>query len=135
MGVLRVQESSIPYRNRLALILLDTVFETACFVYLRHVQGWKSARLGQLADSRSRGQLFGEVKGLVSIDSATWTRIDECRKERNERAHFDPNKDIAERFITDYFQTALKFVNSLFAISLDEAVLRLARSSTSNRPA
>lgn len=125
MGVLRVQDSSIPYRGRLALILLDTVFETACFVFLRQVLKWKLGQLGTLADLQSRLQLFKAVKAAANVAADVWERIDECHRERNERAHFDPNKDIDERFVRDYFDAALRFINTLFGASLDEAVLRL----------
>src|ERR1051326_4039812 len=125
MAVLRLRDSNIPYNGRLALILIDTVFETACFVYLRNELGWKRQPLGALADARSRTQLFNTVKSEKTIDPDIWDVIDECHVERNERAHFDPNKDIAEAFVRNYFDTALRFVNILFDTSLDEAVLRL----------
>lgn len=100
MGVLRLQESDIPYRGRLALILLDTVFETACFVYLRKELGWKLAQLEELADQRSRKKLFEVVRGTKNIDQEAWDRIAECHHERNERAHFDPNRDIGGIYLT-----------------------------------
>ena len=135
MAVLRLQDSSIPYRGRLALILVDTVFETACFVYFRNELGWKLKELGQLADTKSQVKLLpydrrgkSTVRQTRQIDrrrSQIWNLIDECHRERNERAHFDPNKDIAQAFVRNYFDTALSFINLLFGASLDESVLRL----------
>jgi tetratricopeptide (TPR) repeat protein len=130
-GVVALQESAIPYRNRLALILIDTIFETASFVYLERRVGLKREVLGKLADTRHRSRLFDTVKQSATVADAVWELIDECRQERNVRAHEDPNKDIPSNYISDYLGAAITFVNGLFSLDLDLDVIRFEARLTS----
>jgi tetratricopeptide (TPR) repeat protein len=129
-GVLKINETDIPCRGRLALILLDTVFETASFVYLEKEMRWKKADLGALADRRVRSDLLSAVRRTTTLGSDVWTLLEECHTERNVRAHQDPNKDIPGSYVREYFSAALAFVNHLFKLTLDEEAVRLEGALT-----
>lgn len=126
----QVQATNIFCRRRLALILLDTVFETACHVYIRHVARWKPKQVAEVSGLGMRHQLFSAVGEHArssgrTVDDVTWSLIDECHDLRNGLAHERPNEDVAAVHIKDYYEAALKFLNTLFEIDLEQAVTML----------
>src|SRR5438105_5307240 len=115
-GSCQLEESRIFCRGRLALILLDTVFETGSYVFLDKISGWKQKELGELADQRKRIALFEAVKTEAErlgrkIPDEIWQTIRECHNARNELAHRSPNTDISTRSIAHYHKTAIAFMN------------------------
>jgi hypothetical protein len=72
VGAEHLRRLTIPHRNRLAVILIDSAFETACRAYLKHVAHIK------LQDShRHRESLVKATKGkLKEVDKAVWGNID-----------------------------------------------------------
>lgn len=127
-GARRLASSDIDYRGRLALIVLDTVFETGGLVFLEHVASWGAGELGQLIETRSRLELFNELKQAARdedrpLKPAIWHAIDECHRERNRLAHVSINEDVPPSYLRRYFKTAIQFLNRLFQLKLDDDIV------------
>jgi hypothetical protein len=98
--------TKIPHRNRLAVILMDTAFETACRAFLKHK---KKITLNE--GHRNRDNLVKTVRGnLKDIDDAVWDSIDYYYQEiRNDLYHQSAGKTITDSSLLDY-QDTVEFV-------------------------
>lgn len=98
--------TSIPHKNRLAVILMDTAFETACRAFLKHKKKIK------LTDAhRSRETLVKATRGnLKDIDGAVWDSVNYYYEEiRNDLYHESAGKTITDASLLDY-QDTVEFV-------------------------
>jgi hypothetical protein len=72
VGARVILRTKIPHRNRLAVILMDTAFETACRAFLKH-----KMKITLSDAHRHRDHLVKAVRGnLRNIDNAVWDNID-----------------------------------------------------------
>lgn len=129
-GARQLQATSMHCCGRLSVILVDTVFETACHVYLRNVARWTPPRRADVSGSNKRRQLLAAVSDHAAgiervVPEDVWQLIDECHDVRNRLAHESPNEDVATEHVNEYLDAALKFLNILFAVQLDDAITLL----------
>lgn len=129
-GARQLQATAIYCCGRLSVILVDTVFETACHVYLRHVARWTAARRADVSGSNKRTQLLTAVRDHAAgfervVPENVWQLVDECHDVRNRLAHESPNEDVATEYVNEYLDAALKFLNILFDVQLDDAITLL----------
>lgn len=106
IGAELLRRSGIPHKNRLAVILIDSAFETACRAYLKHV-----AKIKLVENHRHRENIVKAVKGkLVEIDEDVWTSIDYYYTEiRCDFYHESAGKTITDVAVLDY-RDAVEFV-------------------------
>lgn len=117
VGARLISQSAIPHRNRLAVILLDSAFETSCRAYLTH-----KAKI-KLGDShKHRENLVSTIKSkLNDIDDLVWENIDYYYTEiRLDFYHQSAAKTITEGQLLEY-QEAIEFViSNAFSTRVDE---------------
>ena len=106
VGAELLRRSAIPHRNRLAVILIDSAFETACRAYLKHV-----TKIKLVENHRHRENLVKAVKGRLSdIDDDVWASIDYYYTEiRCDFYHESAGKTITDVALLDY-RDAVEFV-------------------------
>lgn len=110
---------SIPHRNRLAVILIDSAFETASRAYLKHVLHIK------LDDShRHRDNLMKVIKAkLAEIDQDVWNSIDYYYNEiRCDFYHQSAGKTLTDEDLLDYKDTIEFVVNKAFDTRIQDHV-------------
>jgi len=117
VGARLISQSAIPHRNRLAVILLDSAFETSCRAYLTH-----KAKI-KLGDShKHRENLVSTIKSKLSnIDDVVWENIDYYYTEiRLDFYHQSAAKTITDVQLLEY-QEAIEFViSNAFSTRVDE---------------
>jgi hypothetical protein len=104
--------SAIPHRNRLAVILIDSGFETACRSFLQHKVKIK------LGDShKHRDNLISTMKSnLKEIDSDVWDSISFYYEEiRCDFYHQSAGKTITDTAVLDYRDTVEFVIDAAFA--------------------
>jgi len=119
LGVKLLLQSNIPHRNRLAVILLDSAFETACRAYLTYVSNVK------LSDNhKHRDNLIKTVKSKLSqIDEDVWNNIEYYYTEiRCDFYHQSAGKTITDVTLLDYQDTIEFVINEAFNIKINQLV-------------
>lgn len=114
VGARLIQQSSIPHRNRLAVILLDSAFETACRSFLRY-----RAKI-QLTDAhKHRDNLVKTIKAkLQDIDQEVWDSIDFYYQDiRCDFYHQSAGKTITDDALQNYEETVEFLIDRAFGIS------------------
>jgi len=104
--------STIPHRNRLAVILIDSAFETACRAFLQH-----KAKI-KLSDShKHRDNLISTMKSkLNEIDAEVWDSINFYYEEiRCDFYHQSAGKTITDISVLDYRDTVEFVIDTAFA--------------------
>lgn len=104
--------SAIPHRNRLAVILIDSAFETACRAFLQH-----KAKI-KLGDThKHRDSLISTMKSkLKDIDGEVWDSIAFYYEEiRCDFYHQSAGKTITDIAVLDYRDTVEFVIDSAFA--------------------
>ncbi|NUQ83466.1 MAG: hypothetical protein HUU11_02025 [Anaerolineales bacterium] len=119
LGVELVRQSSIPHKNRLAVILIDSAFETACRGYLQHV-----AKVTLTDAHKHRDTLVKTIKSkLNTIDEQVWSDIDYYYTEiRCDFYHQSAGKTITDVTLLDYKETVEFVIDQAFGIKIDELV-------------
>jgi hypothetical protein len=105
--------SSIPHRNRLAVLLLDSAFETACRAYLRYVAGIK------LEEShKHRENLVKAARAKLSgIDDIVWETINFNYEEiRNDLYHQTSAKTITDESLLAYRESVEFVIDVAFGV-------------------
>jgi hypothetical protein len=116
VGADLIRQSKIPHRNRLAVILIDSAFETACRAFLQYV-----AKIKLQPEHRQRDALVKTVKSkLTEVDTDVWDNIDFYYHEiRCDFYHQSAGKTIIDVSLLDY-QEAVEFViNKALGISIE----------------
>jgi hypothetical protein len=115
VGARIILGTKIPHRNRLAVILMDTAFETACRAYLKHR---KKIRLTDA--HRNRDILVKAVHGnLKEIDEAVWDSLNYYYEViRNDLYHESAGKTITDASLLDYQDTVEFVIGRAFAVSV-----------------
>lgn len=119
VGARVILGTSIPHRNRLAVILMDTAFETACRAYLKHRK-----KIALTDAHRSRETLVKMVRGnLKEIDEAVWDSINYYYEEiRNDLYHESAGKTITDASLLDYQDTIEFVIGRAFEVSIATVV-------------
>jgi hypothetical protein len=139
VGARLLRRSTLPHRNRLAVILLDTAFETACRAFLRYCANIR------LEDAhKNRDNLVKAVRAkLPEIDPAVWESIHYYYQEiRCDFYHHSAGKTITDEATLDYQET-VEFVidrafdmrsGSVADMDAESAVFTKADGETSGTP-
>lgn len=119
LGVKLLLQSNIPHRNRLAVILLDSAFETACRAYLTYISNVKLSE-----NHKHRDALIKTVKAkLTQIDEDVWNNIDYYYTEiRCDFYHQSAGKTITDVTLLDYQDTIEFVVNEAFNVKINQLV-------------
>lgn len=104
--------SAIPHRNRLAVILIDSAFETACRAFLQH-----KAKIKPGDSHKHRDNLISTMKSkLKEIDSEVWDSINFYYEEiRCDFYHQSAGKTITDTAVLDYRDTVEFVIDTAFA--------------------
>lgn len=127
-----ISMSQIPHRNRLAVILLDSAFETACRAYLRHV-----AKIQLEETHKHRDTLVKTIKSkLTEIDNEVWETIDFYYQEiRNDFYHQTSMKTITDDSLFEYSEAVSFIIDVAFKVDSAQMVDNMLQSiSTTNKP-
>lgn len=119
LGVELLAASSIPHRNRLAVILIDSAFETACRAFLQHKLKIK------LTDAHKHRETLMKVmkSKLGDIDQEVWNQIDYYYEEvRCDFYHQSAGKTITDPTLLDYKETVEFVINQAFGVRIDDLV-------------
>lgn len=119
VGAELIRQSQIPHRNRLAVILIDSAFETACRAYLQHV-----CQITLSDAHKHRDTLIKTVKSrLKSIDEQVWKDIHYYYTEiRCDFYHQSAGKTITDVAFLDYRDTVEFVVNEAFGVKIADLV-------------
>jgi len=103
--------SVIPHRNRLAVILIDSAFETACRSYLQH-----KVRIKLNESHKHRENLISTMKSrLNGIDPTVWDNINYYYDEiRCDFYHESAGKTITDIAVLDYRDTVEFVIDAAF---------------------
>lgn len=119
VGAELLRGSAIPHRNRLAVILIDSAFETACRSYLQH-----KAKI-KLSDShKHRDNLVSTMKSKLSeVDSNVWDSINFYYEEiRCDFYHQSAGKTITDTALLDYRDTVEFVIDTAFGTKVRPTV-------------
>ena len=114
-----LRASAIPHRNRLAVILIDSAFETACRAFLQH-----KAKI-KLGDThKQRENLMSTMKSkLKEIDSEVWDNINFYYEEiRCDFYHQSAGKTITDTTLLDYRDTVEFVIDTAFSTKVRSLV-------------
>lgn len=120
--------SDIPHRNRLAVILLDSAFETACRAFLKYKENIKLDNA-----HKHRDNLMKAVKSkLKGIDESVWSSLDFYYNEiRCDFYHESSGKTITDESVEEYQETVEFVIDNAFNIrsaEISDKELRLILS-------
>ncbi len=125
VGVRLISESDIPHKNRLAVIILDSAFETACRAYLKYIAGIKLEEA-----HKRRENLVKIVKSkLTSIEEEVWKSIGFYYEEiRNDLYHQTSAMTVTDESFDDYKETVEFVIDNAFGIKCAETANAMFRS-------
>jgi len=114
-----LRDSTIPHRNRLAVILLDSAFETTCRAYLRN-----EARIQLDNAHRHRQNLMKTMRSnLPDIDGEVWKSIDYFYEEiRCDFYHESASKTLTDDALLDYEETVYFVIDRAFSVRTTDLV-------------
>lgn len=113
VGAGLIRQSAIAHRNRLAVILIDSAFETACRAFLQHK---KNIRLGD--DQRKRHVLMKMMKEkLPDVDSDVWDKIDYYYEVRCDFYHESAGKTLIDVALLEYQESVEFVIDKSFGIA------------------
>jgi hypothetical protein len=119
VGAKLLLDSSIPHRNRLAVILLDSALETSCRAFLEHEKDVK-------LDSSHRGRsnlMKASQANLPGIDDEVWKSIDYYyHGVRCDFYHQSASKTLTENALMDYLETVYFIIDRAFSIDTEARV-------------
>ena len=103
--------SAIPHRNRLAVILIDSAFETACRAFLQHKA---KIKLGEA--HKHRDNLISTMKSKLSdVDADVWDNITFYYEEiRCDFYHESAGKTVTDTALLDYRDTVEFVIDTAF---------------------
>lgn len=119
VGARFLHQTSIPHRNRLVVILLDSALETGCRAYLRHKRNIKLEDV-----HKNRNKLMAVAKSNLSdIDQAVWSSLDFYYDEiRNDFYHDSASKTLTDIAILDYEETVSFVLDQAFSVRFKDLV-------------
>jgi len=119
VGASIIRKSGIPTKNRLAVILIDTAFETGCRAFLKH-----TARIKLDQNHSHRENLVKAVRAKLSgIEDTVWDSIDYYYTEiRCDFYHQSAGKTLADTDVLDYLETVEFVIDHAFDIKIADLV-------------
>lgn len=119
VGASLIRESSIPTKNRLVVILVDTAFETSCRAYLKHRK-----RIKMDKNHEHRATLVKTVRAnLSSIDPEVWDTIDYYYSDiRCDFYHESAGKTLSDIDLLDYQETVEFVIDQAFDVQISQVV-------------
>ena len=119
VGARVLMRTAIPHRNRLAVILIDSGFETACRAYLQHV-----AKVKPDEAHHHRENVVKVVRGLLKeIDKDVWENINFYYTDiRNDFYHQTASKTITDVALLDYLDAVEFVIDTAFQIGISQLV-------------
>lgn len=113
VGANLIRQSTISHRNRLAVVLIDSAFETACRAYLRY-----KAKIKLTDAHRYRDNLIKTVKDkLKGVEAGVWDSIDYYYNEiRCDLYHDSAGKTITDVSLLEYKETVEFIIDTAFDI-------------------
>lgn len=119
VGASILRASAIPTKNRLAVILIDSAFETACRAFLKNTL---KIKLDQ--NHTHRDNLVKTVKTkLASIDQEVWDNIEYYYTDiRCDFYHQSAGKTLTDTDLLDYQETVEFVIDQAFGVSIGELV-------------
>ena len=132
VGARFLLQSAIPHRNRLAVILFDSAFETGCRTYLRNI-----AKVKLDETHKYRDNLMKLVKAQLSvIDADVWSSLDYYYNEiRNDFYHVSASKTLTESAVLDYEETVQFILDKAFSVKVKDLVeMRMKSAALPDAP-
>jgi hypothetical protein len=129
VGAEVLRASTIPNRNRLAVILIDSAFETACRAFLQH-----KAKIKLQETHRHRDNLISAVKAkLPHIDEQVWDDINYYYQDiRCDFYHQSASKTIVDVALLDYRDTVRFVIDEAFGVDTSPLIeTELAKTAES----
>jgi len=119
VGASLIRNSGIPTKNRLAVILVDSAFETACRAFLTH-----TAKIKLDQKHSQRENLVKAVKAkLAQIEDSVWENIDYYYTEiRCDFYHQSAGKTVTDSDLLDYQETVEFVIDRAFNIRVGNLV-------------
>ncbi|HIJ66173.1 MAG TPA: hypothetical protein HPP77_09525 [Candidatus Hydrogenedentes bacterium] len=119
VGASLIRESTIPTKNRLVVILVDTAFETACRAYLKHRK-----RIKMDKNHERRATLVKTVRSnLAAIDQEVWNTIDYYYSDiRCDFYHESAGKTLSDVDLLDYQETVEFVIDQAFGVQIGQMV-------------
>lgn len=119
VGASIIRKSGIPTKNRLAVILVDTAFETGCRAFLKN-----KARIKLDQSHSHRENLVKAVRAKLSdIEVTVWDSIDYYYTEiRCDFYHQSAGKTLADTDVLDYQETVEFVIDHAFDIKIADLV-------------
>ncbi|MCG3114104.1 MAG: hypothetical protein LLH30_00310 [Candidatus Manganitrophus sp. SA1] len=119
VGANLIRQSKIPHRNRLAVILIDSAFETACRAFLQN-----KAKVALKENHRHRENLINTVKSKLSdVDDEVWDSINYYYTDiRCDFYHQSAGKTITDVALLDYQETVEFVINQAFGVKIGPLV-------------
>jgi hypothetical protein len=129
VGAELIGRSTIPHKNRLIVILIDSAFETACRAYLRY-----RARIQLTESHKRRENLISTIKSkLKDIDQEVWDSIDFYYTEiRCDFYHESAGKTITDVALLDYRDTVDFVIEKCLGVSIRTSVSASLESISSS---
>jgi len=130
VGAHVLMKTAIPHRNRLAVILIDSAFETACRAYVHHV-----AKVERTDAHRHRDNLVKAARGLLKgIDKDVWENINFYYTEiRNDLYHVTASKTVTDIALLDYLDAVEFVIHTAFGIPVGEMVTQAVGSAQNSQ--
>jgi hypothetical protein len=133
VGAALIRNSTIPTKNRIVVILVDTAFETACRAFLKY-----RAKIKLDQSHLHRDNLVRTVRSkLTDIDSKVWDNIDYYYTEiRCDFYHQSAGKTLTDTDLLDYQETVEFVIDRAFGIRMADLVkaeieaVQLAKATT-----
>lgn len=135
VGAEVLRTSVIPNRNRLAVILIDSAFETACWAFLRH-----KAKIRPQENHKHRENLVSAVKAkLDHIDQQVWDSINFYYQDiRCDLYHQSAGKTVTDDALLDYRDTVQFVIDQAFgtdiATLVETELVKNAKASVATLP-
>jgi hypothetical protein len=113
VGARLILRSGIPHKNRLAVILFDSAFETACRTFLKYKE---KMRLDEA--HKHRDNLMKLMKAKVKdVEEGVWSSLDFYYNEiRCDFYHVSAGKTITDESMAEYQETVEFVVDKAFGI-------------------
>ena len=119
VGARFLLQSAIPHKNRLAVILFDSAFETGCRTYLRNIA---KVKLDEAHKHRENLMALAKAK-LSGIDTDVWSSLDYYYDEiRNDFYHVSASKTLTESAVLDYEETVQFVLDKAFSVKMKDLV-------------
>lgn len=112
-----IRLSTIPYKNRIALIILDSTLEMAFKNYIENVK-----KITNIPEDRwkHREQVVKIVKSHITFDDETWQQVEYFYKLRVGLYHEDASKTVPDETLGNFQELVEFMINEFFNIKCSD---------------